>query len=264
MQKLPASAGWSWIKEGIALVRKQPVELLTLFMAYMLLMLVLVSIPLVGQIAAYILTPLFTMTFMQACVEVENGRRASLQLLLVGFKSPRSRTLLLLGLFYVVAALIASAVLVAIDKDTLLKLAEGKITIGSQEFRESRVPFAVLVSAALYTPAAMAFWYAAPLIAWKEMKIGKALFYSFFAVIKASKAFLIYGLGLTGIFLGALVAASILSILAGGNPLAARMISLPLVVLLFLVLYCSYYPNYADIFGKQQDPADTAPPPAGQ
>lgn len=259
MQKLPAHAGWLWIKEGFALVRKQPVELLTLFMAYMLIMLMLVAIPLAGQIVAYVLTPVFTMTFMQACAEVEQGKRVHLRLLLTGFRSPALRRLLLLGLLYVIAALIASAVLVSIDKDTLLKLAEGKITIDSQEFRESRVPFAVLVSAILYTPAAMAFWYAAPLIAWKQMKIGKALFYSFFAVIKASKAFLVYGLGFIGIFFAAILVASILSLIGGGNVLVVRMLSLPLSVLIMLVLYCSYYPNYTDIFGKPDLVDDPVP-----
>ena len=77
MEKLPANTGWIWIKEGFALFRKQPAEISTLFLAYMFLMLGLnlLQIPILGQILPVILVPVFAMAFMQACLNIEQGKR---------------------------------------------------------------------------------------------------------------------------------------------------------------------------------------------
>ena len=53
---------------------------------------------------------------------------------------------------------------------------------------------AMLFAAIVYVPAAMAFWYAAPLIAWQKMSLGKAIFFSFYAVRRAIRAFIVFGL----------------------------------------------------------------------
>ena len=66
MEKLPANAGWLWVKQGFALFRKQPAEMATLFLAYMFLMLIIGIVPLFGQILPMVLVPVFSMAFMQA------------------------------------------------------------------------------------------------------------------------------------------------------------------------------------------------------
>ena len=73
MEKLPAATGWQWIKDGFALFRKQPAELSTLFLTYMFLMMIITIIPLVGQVLPLVLVPVFSIAFMQACVQVEHG-----------------------------------------------------------------------------------------------------------------------------------------------------------------------------------------------
>ena len=55
MEKIPAHTGWSWVKQGFALFRKQPAEMSTLFLAYMFLMLILGIIPVLGQMLPLIL-----------------------------------------------------------------------------------------------------------------------------------------------------------------------------------------------------------------
>ena len=73
MEKLPAATGWQWIKHGFSLFRKQPAELSTLFLSYMFLMMIVTIIPLLGQLLPLVLMPVFSMAFMQACVQVEKG-----------------------------------------------------------------------------------------------------------------------------------------------------------------------------------------------
>ncbi|HEX2530383.1 MAG TPA: BPSS1780 family membrane protein [Burkholderiaceae bacterium] len=262
MEKLPAHIGWLWVKEGFALFRKQPAELSTLFLSYMLLMFVLGFIPLLGGILPLLLVPVFSMTFMQACADVERGKRAYPNLLLTGFRSPAFRTLLLLGVLYLLAAVIAVAASALIDGGLLWNILNGKVAMDAQTVQGPNITVAMLFSAVIYLPAAMAFWYAAPLVAWQNMSLGKAIFYSFFAVRKAGKAFLVYGLAwaVIGILLPVFVS-SIISLLIG-IPMIAIAILLPLSIVLTVVMYCSFYPTYTHVFGKPYTDATRQEPQA--
>ena len=77
MEKIPANTGIEWIRQGFALFRKQPAELSMLFLLYMLLLFSLSIIPLLGQILPLLLVPVFSLAFMQACVQIEAGKRGN-------------------------------------------------------------------------------------------------------------------------------------------------------------------------------------------
>ena len=250
MEKLPAATGWQWIKQGFALFRKQPAELSTLFLSYMFLMMIITIVPLVGQALPLVLVPVFSMAFMQACVQVEKGQRVYPNLLLTGFRSPAFKTLLKLGLLYVLAAIVAIGASALIDGGLFWNVMTGSARVQAKTVQGSGITLAMLMAAVLYTPAAMAFWFAAPLIAWQDMGLGKALFFSFFAVKRAGRAFTLYGLGwaLIGVILPLL-----LSTLLGqltGSPVLMMMVLLPMSIVLTVVMYCSFYPTYITLFGK--------------
>ncbi len=172
MEKLPAKIGWIWVKEGFALFRKQPAEMSTLFMGYMFLMFALGIIPVLGQLLPLLLVPVFSMAFMQACVHIEQGKRIYPNLLLTGFRSPALRTLLTLGVLYLLAAILAVAASALVDGGVFWMVMSGQSTLDAKTVRESNMALAMLFSAAVYTPAAMAFWYAAPLATWQNMSAG--------------------------------------------------------------------------------------------
>jgi hypothetical protein len=250
MDKLPAATGWQWIKQGFALFRRQPAELCTLFLSYMFLMMVITIIPLLGQVLPLILVPVFSMSFMQACVQVEKGQRVYPNLLLTGFRSPAFATLLKLGVLYVLAAVVAIGASALVDGGMLWQVMSGSARVDADAMQNSNITLAILVAALLYTPAAMAFWYAAPLAAWQGMGLGKAIFYSFFAVRRAGRAFLLYGLGwgLIGVLLP-LLFSTLLGQLTG-SPMLMMMVLLPLSIVLTVAMYCSFYPTYTTVFGK--------------
>jgi hypothetical protein len=252
MEKLSARTGWIWVKQGFALFRKQPAEMSTLFMAYMFLMLVLGLIPLLGQVLPLLLVPIFSIGFLQACVDIEQGKRVFPNLLLTGFRSPARNRLLQLGLLYLLAALLAIAASALVDGGVFWQAMSGQLELDADAVRNSNMSLAMLFAAALYTPAAMAFWYAAPLIAWHDMGVGKAIFYSFFAVRRQGRAFLVYGLAWAaiGILLPATV--SLLTALIFEKAIITIMVLLPLSIVLTVVMYCSFYPTYAQIFGKPE------------
>jgi hypothetical protein len=252
MEKLPARVGWLWIKEGFALFRKQPAEISTLFLSYMFLMLAIGIVPLIGQILPMLLVPVFSMAFMQACANIEQGKRVYPNLLLTGFRSPALRRLVQLGMLYLVAAVLAVAASALIDGGVFWQVMSGQKELDPETMRNSGMSLAMLFSAVVYVPAAMAFWYAAPLIAWQGMGVGKAIFYSFFAVHRARKAFLVYGLGwaLIGVLLPAIVT-SIIALLVSRS-LVVMLLLLPLSLILTVVMYCSFYPTYTHIFGRPE------------
>jgi hypothetical protein len=255
MEKIPASVGWLWLKQGFALFRKQPAEMSTLFLSYMFLMFAVGVIPLLGQILPIVLVPIFSMAFMQACANIEQGKKVYPNLLLTGFRSPVFLRLLQLGVLYLLAAGAAIAVSVLIDGGVFWNVMSGQARMSPETIRDSNMSTAMLVAAAVYTPAAMAFWYAAPLIAWQNMNVGKAIFYSFFAVKRAGKAFLVYGLAwiLIGVILPVIV--SSLIALLFGKATIVMVILLPLSIVMTVVMYASFYPTYTHIFGRpEQEP----------
>ena len=252
MQKVAASTGVDWIRQGFALFRKQPAELSLLFLLYMLLMFSLSLIPVVGQLLPLLLVPAFTMAFMQACVDIEAGRKVRPRLLLTAFRSPALGSLLRLGALYLMAAVVAVAASSLIDGGTFWKLMSGQVRPDEDGVAVNDLPLAMLLSAAVYLPFAMGFWHAAPLVMWQRMGLFKAIFYSFFAVHRCGKAFLAYALGwiVAGIAVPAVISA-VLSLLLGKN-LVAVMLLMPLSVILTLVMYCSFYPTYTAVFERPE------------
>jgi hypothetical protein len=265
MDTPPALTGWIWIKQGFVLFRKQPAELSTLFLSYMFLMLAVGIVPLLGQILPLMLVPVFSITFMQACINVESGKRVYPNLLLTGFRSPALKRLLTLGVLYLLAAIVAMGISSLVDGGVFWQMMTGRAAIDARTMRASNMLLAMLVAALVYIPAAMAFWYAAPLTAWQGMSLPKAIFYSFFAVRRAGKAFLVYLFGwlIIGVILPLLVS-SLLALLTG-KAFVTVLVLLPLSIILTVIMYCSFYPTYTSIFGKLVPAAprsgkDPAPP----
>jgi hypothetical protein len=254
MEKLPASVGWMWVKEGFALFRKQPGEMSTLFLSYLFLMLAIGIVPLLGQILPLVLVPVFAMAFMQACANIEQGKKVYPNLLLTGFRSPAVMKLLQLGVLYLVAAVIALAASTLIDGGVLWQVLSGQEAMDEKAVRDSNMSLAMMFAAVVYLPAAMAFWYAAPLIAWQNMGVGKAVFYSFFTVKRLGKAFLLYGLAwlLIGVLLPSIVS-SIIGLLFGTRTVVMLLL-LPLSLVMTVIMYCSFYPTYTHVFGRPQQP----------
>ncbi|HEX7648910.1 MAG TPA: BPSS1780 family membrane protein [Noviherbaspirillum sp.] len=257
MGKLPASTGWLWVKEGFALFRKQPFEMSTLFLSYMFLMLALGLLPAVGQILPMLLVPVFSMSFMQACLQVEQGHKVYPSLLLVGFRSPALPNLIKLGVLYLLAAVLAVAASALVDGGVFWALMSGQRELDAQTVRNSNLSLAIIFSAAVYTPAAMAFWYAAPLVMWQRMGVFKAIFYSFFAVQRSGRAFLVYGLAWA--LIGVLMPAMLSSVIAlvFGRAMVVMLVLLPLSLMLTIVMYCSFYPTYTHIFGRPAASGET-------
>lgn len=257
MSKLPTSTGWLWIKQGFALFRKQPGGLSTLFIGYMLATILLSMVPVAGQFMPVVLVPVFSIAFMQACADIDQNKRVLPKLLLAGFRQPAFKVLFALGTLYLAAFALAIAVSALADDGVLFKLLAGQLETDSAQAREANLGGAFLLALAVYLPVAMAFCFAAPLIYWQRMSLGKAVFFSFFAVLRALRAFAAFALGW---FTICMTVALTVALLCGGSD-TARLVMLPLSIIMTVVINCSFYASYRQIFGVPQDEAPAAPPP---
>lgn len=248
MEKLPAIAGWQWIKRGAALFVKQAGGLSTLFFAYMFLMLLAGLLPFIGQVLPVILVPVFSIAFMQACVHIEQGKRVFPNLLLVGLRKPAFPSLLALGLLYLLMLALALGVASLVDDGMLWRVLSGEIDVQSEQVRESNVGTAILLTIVLYIPAAMSFCFAAPLIYWHKMSVGKAVFFSFFGVLRLIKAFIVFALAWFAI---SIISTKLVLVLFGQGQLAMT-VMFPLSIVLTVIMHCSFYASYRQVFGADK------------
>jgi hypothetical protein len=255
MNDLPARTGWEWLKQGIGLFRKQPAALTTLLFANILFSIGLSAVPILGSVLAVVLIPSFTMAFMQACLMIENGDRVTPAVLLTGFRKPALVALCKLGLVYLAVSLLMMVITrLAIPPEVIMQMmprpdAKTPPTIQTSHmlalFGVFLLDVAVLVT----------LCFAAPLTYWKHMGPGKATFYSFFAVIRTARPFLVLLAAWFAIFFGVCIVAA----LVFGDAALGRVVLMWLIFLFMLLLQCAMYAGYRTIFGK---PADKAPQPA--
>lgn len=255
MNDLPARTGWEWLKQGIGLFRKQPAALTTLLFANILFSIGLSAVPFLGSVLAVVLIPSFSMAFMQACLMIENGDRVTPAVLLTGFRQPALAALCKLGLVYLGVSLLMMVITrLAIPPEVLMQMMPRPDAKTPPDIQASHL-LALFGVFLLDVALLVTLCFAAPLTYWKHMGPGKATFYSFFAVIRTARPFLVLLAAWFAIFFGV----CILAALVFGDAALGRVVLMWLIFLFVLLLQCAMYAGYRTIFGK---PVDKAPQPA--
>jgi hypothetical protein len=249
INSLRATQGWRWVRDGFALLRRQPVALLAITFLNLMLLSLSVVIPLFGPVAPLVLTPALLVGVMHAMRAVEAGKAPSPLLLFAGFRDGGGQAwkpLLVLGAFNAAATLLALGLAALADGGTLMKLATGQMTPDEPAVEEGSLVYAAIVFVLVYTPVQMSLWYAPLLVAWHRVPPFKALFFSFFAVLRNKGAFLVFALGWFGAAFVASFAIRLLNALLAGSPLLLSMLLSPLSLLMITAVYCSFWPTYRD------------------
>lgn len=252
MNNMPAITGWNWLKEGTGLFRKQPAALTTLLFANILFSLLISAVPHLGKMVAVVLIPSFSMAFMKACLMIENGERVTPAVLLTGFKKPVLADLCKIGLIYLGASLLLTMLTkVAIDPSFWQQVSQPVDPDAPPQVHAADL-LAMLGIFILDVAVLIALAFAAPLTYWQKMSLGKATFYSFFAVLKNARVFIVLLMAWFAIFFGVCF---IVALVLGGSSLA-RVAIMWLIFLFVLLLQCAMYAGYRQIFGK---PVDVSP-----
>jgi hypothetical protein len=246
MNDLPARTGWEWLKQGIGLFRKQPAALTTLLFANILFSIGLSAVPILGSVLAVVLIPSFTMAFMQACLMIENGDRVTPAVMLTGFRQPALAALCKLGLVYLAVSLLMMVVTrLAIPPEVIMQMMPRPDAKTPPDIQTSHM-LALFGVFLLDVAVLVTLCFAAPLTYWKHMGPGKATFYSFFAVIRTARPFLVLLAAWFGIFFGVCIVAA----LVFGDAALGRVVLMWLIFLFMLLLQCAMYAGYRTIFGK--------------
>ena len=260
--RLPAKRGLAWVVEGYRLFAKSPLLLVLLILSYWFLMVASNIVPVLGPIIATILIPTFSVGLMVACRALEQDKAIEFNQLFAGFKT-NFPALLRLGIVYLVATVLILAVSALIDGGALMKAMLLGAKPAEDAVEEDRLLWAIEVSAVLFIPVLMGFWFAPVLAAWHRMPAFKSLFFSYFACLHNVRAFLVYGavlVVLTAIFPVAIFALFAALLKTVGARLAI-IVLMPVFFVLIATLFASFYVSYRDIF-QDRDAANAMPPTA--
>jgi hypothetical protein len=248
----PAGAGWRWIVEGYATFRRNPGLMIALAAGYWMILFFSGIVPLVGSVVGSVVAPALSVGVMNACRELEAGRRPAFDILFSAFKR-NPRTLFALGALYLVTTLSILAIVSLIDGGALFRM----MTVGKvnhAELIEAGSDVAAQVGVLLMAPVVMAWWYAPMLASWHGVPAAKALFFSFVACWRNWRAFLVYGIGATVLILPPLF---VILLMAPGGPGVAVLLFVPALFFLAPVFFASFYVSYRDVFvgGNSAPPA---------
>jgi hypothetical protein len=233
--KIPAKTGWLWLKQGMGLLRQQPAALTTLLFANVLFVLLLHAIPYLGQVIAVLLIPSLSMAVMHACLLIDHKQRINLSVLATGFQQPLLPTLLKIGLAYLVVVILTTLPGLLILGGTVInpaQLAPGDALV-------------LMVASLVQIFAGVALSFAAPLATWQQMPAVKALFYSFFAVWRSARVFVV----LLACWLGLFLLAMSLPRLLLGQSIVGFVVMAWIGFVFILLLQCAMYAAYRQIFG---------------
>ncbi len=252
---VPYVQGARWLAEGWRLFKVAPLGWFALVLAYWMLMTLVSLVPVAGPALASVLVPPFSVGFMSAARAAAAGDRLLLGHLFAGFQA-RLAQQLTLGVIYaaLLAALLGASALA--DGGSLARWLVGGVRPDDAALASNGFLAALCVSAALYLPVTLMYWFAPLLVAWNGLGVAKSLFYSFFACLLNWRAFLAYG-ALTVLVAVVLpfVVLTVLLVLTGGA--SATTLMFPLILVVLPTLFASFYASYRGVF---EDSAEPAPP----
>lgn len=247
--KLPASGGWQWLAQGYALFRRQPALIGLMVMSYWMSLIFCNILPFIGPLVASLVMPGLSVGVMTACRNVDRNLPVSMGLFIQPLKD-NPRPLMTLGGIYLICTLVALALAAVVDGGVLLQAITAGSTLDEATVEESNIVMAAQFVLLLMAPVLMAYWYAPALVAWHQLSISKALFFSFIACLRNWRAFLVYGLGLVAV--GAILPGVLIGLVGGLFPGAAgfitSLLTLPLLMVLAPTVFASFYISYRDVF----------------
>lgn len=256
VNSLPAAAGLAWLRQGIALLRRQPFAFTALVIMYSMALMLLANLPLIGPALAALLVPFGTLGLTAAGRDAERNVMPMPSLLIDGIRrAPERNPLLKLGVInaVLVLLLLVAASLLARDELARWTIVDGQIdpvTVAAN------VPWDALgLAFVLYLPVLMLTWFSPQLVAWHKLPVGKAMFFSFFACWRNRAPFLVLGVLLIVLVVGVSWLASQLLALLGAPPQLASIMFAPIALALTSVAYSTQYPIYRSVL-------QTAPPTA--
>lgn len=228
IRQVPVSSAWTWIVSGFQLFKANPAMWIILLVLYLAIMIPLSLLPVIGSIVTTLLAPVFAAGMMWGCLALTRSQDLEINHLFEGFKKNTAQLIAVGGIYMVSLLVVAVFVVLALDKETIELLVQGK-DLSPEQASEMLLP--ILVALLFVMPIMMAYWYAPVLTGLHNLTAVDAMKLSFMACLKNMLPFLLYGI----IFMVLLI----LAIIPFGLGL---LVAVP-------VMMTSLYTSYADVFG---------------
>ena len=189
-RRVELGGAFAWFQQGWALFVAWPGPWLALTVVLLVLQMGISIVPLIGQLAASLLAPIFAAGMLHACRKAANGNAPEIADLFHGF-SHRASELVLLGAFGMAGTLLITLVCALVGGSSVLSVLFNPALFG---FALGGVMLALLLSLLLSIPLLMALWFSPALVLFNGMTPVAALRASFDACLKNAAPFLLYGL----------------------------------------------------------------------
>jgi uncharacterized membrane protein len=190
IQAVEAGAGVRWITEGWRLFTLNPGMWVVLILLYAIVLVVLSLVPLVGGLAASLITPALGAGLFHGARQLDQGSDLAIDHLFVGLLDPRKRgPLLILGALYLGVVVVAVLIAMVFGGGTALMTA-----LGGDLFAAGGMMVTVLALSLIVLAAAMAFLYAGPLVLFADQPPVEAVKMSAIACLKNMMPMLVFGL----------------------------------------------------------------------
>lgn len=192
-QKISASGGIDWIKEGFYYFKQAPLGWIGMMLLFLVITIVLSIIPFVS-IVVNIINPVFVAGFMIACYRLSQGEPFDFKDLFAGFKKNFSR-LAAVGLIYLISIIVVVAItfgimFVVVGQEQMATLAQ------APDPSALGIPFLILFLAILGLMSAviMAYIFAPALVVMHDVTAVEAMKLSFKGCMRNILPFLLYGI----------------------------------------------------------------------
>jgi hypothetical protein len=256
LQILPAKTGLLWVRLGVRTFWRQPLALSGLFFLFMAAISLVSIVPVVGQPLSLALLPALTLGMMAATQTATEGRFPMPGTLFVALKAGgRRRAMLQLGGAYAAAFLVLIGISMLIDDGGFARIYLGGEPLSDKALQSDGFLGALWVSMLLYLPLSMMFWHAPALVFWHGVSPIKSLFFSWMACWRNLRAFAVYLIGWTLVFMAAGLLALALSTLIG-DPQMMMPILMPLVLMVAAMFFTSMLFTVRDCFTALPHPID--------
>ncbi|TAN48149.1 MAG: hypothetical protein EPN21_15625 [Methylococcaceae bacterium] len=184
----------AWFKEGFALFRLAPWIWIAQVVVFFAILIVLSLVPVLGQVAAALLSTVFVGGLQWACEQGRNGQEMKFEYLFEGFR--RSTTpLILLGVYYAIGTFLAVALATVLVAATGFGLSDGGDGGDAALGVMALGPLLMALVAMVFSlPLAMAIWFAPSLVIFDEQSPWDAMKLSFIGCCKNWLALTLYGI----------------------------------------------------------------------
>lgn len=238
-----------WLKIGLSAIRQSMFGMITVTMFYIFAMSMLGSLPFGGLVAAAIFMPFGTMLIVRATKDAYEGRTPTYSILKDLFMEPSQRARQFrLGFIYGAFLLLANFAYtyLAIDDIRHWQIADNRLVWSSVW---EHMPWtAMIVTVIIFASGQMATWFAPMLIAWKNMTVGKAVFYSFFGCLRNWMAALVLLFIIAALTFICGIGASFFLMTFGLTNYSIFLLA-PLAFFISALAYGTIWPMWVDIYG---------------